>query len=66
MKGTKAYVKAADIIDSDENLHCFTRPLSSCDIKISIVSQCRILVAVHYMNTQPLAFFLLTDNLHCE
>ena len=39
--GTKACVTAADLIDSDENLHCFTRPLSSCDIKISVVSQCR-------------------------
>ena len=39
--GTKACVTAADLIDSDENLHCFTRPLSSCNIKISVVSQCR-------------------------
>ena len=40
-KGTKACVKAADLIDSDENLHCFKLPLSSCYIKISVVSQCR-------------------------
>ena len=32
-------------------------PLSSCNIKISVVSQCRILVAVQYMNTLPFAFF---------
>ena len=62
--GTKACVTAADLIDSDENLHCFTLPLSSCNIKISVVSQCRILVAVQYMNTQLFAFFLSTDNLH--
>ena len=31
--GTKACVTSADLIDSDENLHCFTRPLSSCEIK---------------------------------
>ena len=55
--GTKACVTAADLSDSDENLHCFTRPMSSCDIKISVVSQCRILVAVQYMNTQLFAFF---------
>ena len=53
-----------DLIDSDENLHCLTRPLSSCDIKISVVTQCRILVAVQYMNTQLFAFFFSTDNLH--
>ena len=33
-------------------------PLSSCDIKISVVSQCRILVAVQYMDTQLFGFFL--------
>ena len=38
---TKACVTVADLSDSDENLHCFTRPLSSCNIKISVVSQCR-------------------------
>ena len=38
--GTKAYVMAADLIDLDENLHCFTLPSSSRDIKISVVSQC--------------------------
>ena len=37
--GTKACVPAADLIDSDENLNCYTRPLSSCDIKISVVFQ---------------------------
>ena len=62
--GNKACITAADLIDSNGNLHCFTRPLSSCDIKISVVSQCRILVAVQYMNTQLFAFFLPTDNLH--
>ena len=45
-------------------MHCFTRPLSSCDIKISVVSQCRILVTVQYMNTQLVALFFPTDNLH--
>ena len=55
---------AADLSDLDENLHCFTQPLSSCYIKISVVSQCRNLVAVQFMNTQLFAFFLPTDNLH--
>ena len=63
LTGTKACIIAADLIDSDENLHCFTRLLSSCNIKISIVSQCRILVAVQYMNTLLFAFFLSTDKL---
>ena len=45
-------------------MHCFTRPLSSCDIKISVVSQCRFVLAAQYLNTQLFAFFLLTDNLH--
>ena len=39
--GTKACVTAADLIGSDENLYCFTLPLSSGNIKISVVSQCR-------------------------
>ena len=39
--GNKGLCPAADLIDLDENLHCFTRPLSSCNIKISVVSQCR-------------------------
>ena len=34
--GTKACVTSADLIDSDENMHCFTLPLSSCNIKISL------------------------------
>ena len=38
-------------------LALFTRPLSSCDIKISVVAQCRILVAVQYMNTRLFGFF---------
>ena len=63
-KGNKACITAADLIDLDENLNCFTLPLSSCDIKIPVVSQCGILVAVQYMNTQLFAFFLSTDNLH--
>ena len=59
--GTKAFVTAADLIEGDGNLHCFMPPLSSCEIKISVVSQCRILVAVQYMNTQVLTFcFRLT------
>ena len=56
--GTKAFVTTADLSDSDGNLHCFRMPLSSCDIKISVVSQCRILVAVQYMDTQLFGFFL--------
>ena len=44
--GTKACVTAADLIDSDGDLHCFMLHLSNCNIKISVVSQCRILVAV--------------------
>ena len=42
---------------------CFMLPLSSCNIKISVVSQCRILMAVQYMNMQLFVFFS-TDNLH--
>ena len=45
------------LLDLDENLHCIMWPLSSCYIKISVVSQCRILVAVQYMNTQLFSFF---------
>ena len=37
-------------------MHCFMRPLCSCDIKTSVVSQCRILVAVQYK--QLFAVFL--------
>ena len=55
--GTKASVTAADLSDSDGNLLCITLPLSRCYIKISVVSQCRILVPVQYMNTQLLCFF---------
>ena len=47
--GTKACVTSADLIDSDENLHCFTRPLSSCDIKISVVSQCRSTAGISWL-----------------
>ena len=61
--GTKACVTGADLVDLDENLHSFTLPLSSYNIKISVVSHCRILVAVQYMNTQLFTFFL-TDNLY--
>ena len=42
-------------------MHCFPLPLSSCYIKISVVSQCRILVALQYMKTQ---LFFFTDNLN--
>ena len=58
--GRKACVIAADLIDSDRNLHCCIWLLSSCYIKISVVYQCRILVAVQYVNTQLFAFFWLT------
>ena len=63
--GTKACVTAADLIDSDENMHCFMRPLSSCDIKISVVSQCRILMVVQYTNTQLFAFFFWLTTCTC-
>ena len=53
--GTKACVTAANLIDSDENLHCFTLPLSSCYIKISVVSQRRSTVG---FSAQLLVFFL--------
>ena len=62
---TKACVTAADLIDLDGNLHCFMLPLSSCDIKISVVSWCRILVAVQYMNTQLFVFFFSTEICTC-
>ena len=39
-------------------------PLSSCKIKLSVVSQCRILVAVQYMNTQLFTFFFRLPKLH--
>ena len=42
--GTKASVTAADIIGLDGNRHCFMQPLRSCNMKISVVSQCRILL----------------------
>ena len=45
-------------------------PLSNCNIKISVVSQCRILVLVHYMNTPVHIFFqqtkLASTGLHSE
>ena len=56
------------IIDSDCNMHCFICPLSSSItwIKISVLSQCRILVPVQYMNTLLFDVFvtILDDNLH--
>ena len=61
--GTKACVTAADLSGLDENLHSFTRALSSCYIKISVVSQCRILVAVQYMHTH--LFYRLTTCTCC-
>ena len=39
-------------------------PLSSCDIKISIVSQCRILVAVQYL-THSCSRFFPTETCTC-
>ena len=62
--GTKACVMAAHLMASDGNMYCFMVPFSSCDIKISVVSQCRILMALQYMNTQLFAFTFSTDNLH--
>ena len=66
--GTKACVTAADLIDSDESLHCFTRPMSSCDIKISVVSQCRSTVEFSWLfniwTHHFSRFFLPSDNLH--
>ena len=55
--GTKACVTAADLIDSDENLHCFTRPLSSCYIKISVVSQCRSTAGILWLFNISLSHF---------
>ena len=55
---------AADLIDSDENLHCFTLPLSSCDIKISVVSQCRCsagILRLFNISTHSFSRFFLTD-----
>ena len=57
--GTKACVTAADLIDSDENLHCFTLPLSSCYIKISIVSQYRCTAEILWL------FNISTHSLSC-
>ena len=39
------------------NMHCFTCLLSSCYIKISVVSQYRILMAIQYRKTQLFSFF---------
>ena len=49
--GNKACVTASDLIDSDENLHCCTLPLSSCDIEISVVSmsQCRCTAGISWL-----------------
>ena len=47
--GNKGLCHCADLIDSDENLHCFTRPLSSCNIKISVVSQCRSTAGISWL-----------------
>ena len=47
--GNKGLCHCADLIDSDENLHCFTRPLSSCNIKISVVSQCRFTAGISWL-----------------
>ena len=58
--GTKACVTAADLIVLDGNIHCFMLPSSSCNIKISVVSQCRILMPVYYMKKPQLNFFQLT------
>ena len=61
--GTKACVTTTDLIDLDGSLHCFMRPLSSCNIKISVASLCRMLTAVWYMKTQLFAFIFPTDYL---
>ena len=61
--GTKACVTAADLIDSDENLHFFT--LSSCKnlYCVSVQMHCRNLAAFQCINTQPFAFFLTDSKL---
>ena len=62
--GMKACVKAAHLIDSDENLHCFTLPLSRCYIKISVVSQSRCTGGISWLfniSTHSLSRFFLTD-----
>ena len=45
--GTGSGVAGADLTDSAGNMHCFMLPLSSLFTKISVLTQCRILVAVH-------------------
>ena len=67
---TKACDTAVDLIDLAGNMHSFMLPLSRRYIKTSVVSQCRVLVPVQYMNTQLFTFFW-TDNsdlhlLHCS
>ena len=62
--GTKACVTAADLIESDGKMHGFMWPLSSCYIKLSVVSQCRISLPVQYMNIQLFVFLFSIDNLH--
>ena len=52
--------KGADVIDSEGNMHCFMLLLSSLFAKISVLTQCRILVAVHCVqdgNSWPFASF---------
>ena len=53
-------VTSADLIDSDENLHCFKLPLSSCYIKISVVSQCRCTAGISWL------FILWTHSCLCD
>ena len=43
-------------------MHCLVCPLSSCDIKISVVSQCRILMLVEHAHC--FSRFFSAENLH--
>ena len=63
--GTKVCVTAADLSDFDENLNCFTRTLSSCYIKISVVSQYRNLVAVQYEQRASSVYFYWLTTCTC-
>ena len=38
-------------------MHCFMCLVSQCDIRIYVVSQCRILMAVQLMSTELFVFF---------
>ena len=49
--GSKEEYHACRSFDFERKMYCFMPPFSSCDIKISAVSQCRIFVAGQYRNS---------------